>query len=188
MNIMTRTRVGLLAASVIAVVLLVAGLCGCSDRGAQVEAQAPEEQASYADSYYERLENCVKQIEAITDFKPGIVLVLGTGLGDYVDALDVKVTIPYAQIEGWPESTAPEHAGNLVLAERNGHKLAIMQSRLHYYEGYSMDEVVLPLRVLHMLGAAGMEEEGFTEESIEESMGGASQELAVLVDAMLDTL
>lgn len=320
MQDMKKSRISHLAAGFIAAVLLAVGLCGCSDQGAQVEVQTPEEQASYADSYYKRLENCVKLIDTITDFKPEIVLVLGTGLGNYVEALDVKATIPYAEIEGWPESTAPEHAGNLVLAERNGHKLAIMQGRLHYYEGYSMDEVVLPLRVLHMLGAdtailtnatgslnpdfkagefvcvedqissfipspligenidelgsrfvgmevafdegmrdavlkagqendipvhsgvylqvtgpqyetpaeikmyrslgadtiamsmadevlaarhmgmrvcaincisnmaAGMEEEGFTEESIGESMGGASQELAVLVDALLDTL
>ena len=78
---------------------------------------------------------------------------LGTGLGGYVDGLDVVATIPYADIEGWPESTAPEHAGNLVLAEYRGHRLAVMQGRLHYYEGYSMEEVVLPIRVLRMLGA-----------------------------------
>ncbi len=116
-------------------------------------AQGTAESESYADTYYARLESCRDQIEQLTDFKPDIVLVLGTGLGDYVNSLDVKLTVSYKDIEGWPVSTAPEHAGNLVFAEYNGLKLAVMQGRVHYYEGYSMDEVVLPLRVLHMLGA-----------------------------------
>ncbi len=110
-------------------------------------------QASVAQSYDERLAECRRQIEAKTDFKPQVVVVLGTGLGDFVNSLDVKQTIPYKDIEGWPESTAPDHAGNLVFAEYKGIKLAVMQGRLHGYEGYSEQEVVLPLRVLHLLGA-----------------------------------
>jgi len=118
-----------------------------------IQASEGNETQSYADSYYARLESCKEQIEQITDFRPEIVVVLGTGLGSYAQSLDIKETIPYSEIEGWPVSTAPEHAGNLIFAEYNGHKLAVMQGRIHYYEGYSMDEVVLPLRVLHMLGA-----------------------------------
>ena len=110
-------------------------------------------QASVAQSYDERLAECKRQIEAKTDFKPQVVVVLGTGLGDFVNSLDVKQTIPYKDIKGWPESTAPDHAGNLVFAEYKGLKLAVMQGRLHGYEGYSEQEVVLPLRVLHLLGA-----------------------------------
>ena len=105
------------------------------------------------DEYYARLESCAEQIRDITDFEPEVVLVLGSGLGDYADELDSAETIPYADIEGWPNSTAPDHEGNLVFADYKGLKLAIMQGRVHYYEGYTMDEVVLPLRVLHLLGA-----------------------------------
>lgn len=112
-----------------------------------------EEQTAAGQTYAERLERCREQIEALTDFRPEVVIALGTGLGDYVNHLDVKVTIPYEDIDGWPESTAPNHAGNLIFAEYKGLRLAVMQGRIHYYEGYSMEEVVLPLRVLHLLGA-----------------------------------
>lgn len=131
-----------------AAAIFTAVLCGCSNSVSE-----KKEQTSYAETYYARLESCVKQIEEKTDFKPEVVLVLGTGLGNYVHSLDVKMTIQYKEIEGWPKATAPEHAGNLIFAEYNGVKLAVMQGRLHTYEGYSADEVVIPLRVLHMLGA-----------------------------------
>ena len=131
---------------ILTVVLLIIMFSGC---GAPT---AVENDASYCQTYYARLEDSVKKLEQITDFKPDIVLVLGTGLGDYAASLDVKTSIPFADI-GWPKATAPENAGNLIFAEYNGLHLAVMQGHLHYYEGYSMDEVVLPLRVLHMLGA-----------------------------------
>ncbi len=128
--------------------ILLLSLCGCS-----VSILENNKPVSAEQSYDERLESCKKQIEAITDFKPEIVIVLGSGLGDYADSLDINTTIPYKDIEGWPNSTAPNHAGNLIFAEYNGLKLAVMQGRIHYYEGYSPEEVVLPLRVLHLLGA-----------------------------------
>ena len=152
--------------SVIAMFLSVAmmlSLCGCAGNASQEKeqataaqtdaAQADTAQTDSAQTYYERLVSCKEQIEAISDFKPEIVLVLGTGLGGYVETLDVKAKIPYKDIKGWPVSTAPEHAGNLIFAEYQGVKLAIMQGRIHHYEGYSMEEVVLPIRVLHLLGA-----------------------------------
>ena len=124
-------------------------LAGCSSAPEKKE----ETTATAEQTYAERLQSCKKQIEAVTDFKPEVVLVLGTGLGDFADTLDVKAKIAYKDIKGWPVSTAPKHAGNLIFAEYNGLKLAVMQGRVHYYEGYSMEEVVLPLRVLHLLGA-----------------------------------
>ena len=135
----------IMVACIMAVLLMPLG--GCAAPVAQKQEVAVEQ------SYDERLQKCKEQIEAITDFKPQIVIVLGTGLGDFVKSLDVKQTISYKDIDGWPMSTAPEHAGNLVFAEYRGLKLAVMQGRLHGYEGYSEQEVVLPLRVLHMLGA-----------------------------------
>lgn len=114
---------------------------------------AEEEPTVETSEYYSKLEYCKQQIEKITDFKPDVALVLGSGLGDYADRLDIECTIPYADIDGWPQSTVTGHKGNLVFAKYNGLNVAVMQGRVHYYEGYSMDEVVLPLRVLHMLGA-----------------------------------
>lgn len=114
---------------------------------------AEEEPTVETSEYYAKLEYCKQQIEKITDFKPDVALVLGSGLGDYADRLDIECTIPYADIDGWPQSTVTGHKGNLVFAKYNGLNVAVMQGRVHYYEGYSMDEVVLPLRVLHMLGA-----------------------------------
>ena len=148
------------------VILFAAALCGCSasqtdsaDTGSQTEAEAASQteddsvSRTEAEEYYARLVSCKEQIEKAVDFKPQVAVVLGSGLGDYVDKLDVVKTIPYSEIDGWPMSTAPNHAGNLVFARYKGINLAVMQGRVHYYEGYTMDEVVLPLRVLHMLGA-----------------------------------
>ena len=142
-----RRRLPVLAILVIAALLV--SLCGCAAPAVEKNEPATDKQ-----SYQQRLESCKAQIEAITDFKPEVVVVLGSDLGDYVDGLDVKATIPYEDIEGWPRPTASGHEGNLVFAEYRGVKLAVMQGRVHYYEGYSMQEVVLPLRVLHLLGAA----------------------------------
>lgn len=135
----------IIVACIMAALLMPLG--GCAAPAAQKQEVVVEQ------SYDERLQKCKEQIEAITDFKPQVVIALGTGLGDFVKSLDVKKTISYKDIDGWPMSTAPEHAGNLVFAEYRGLKLAVMQGRLHGYEGYSEQEVVLPLRVLHMLGA-----------------------------------
>ena len=104
-------------------------------------------------TYYERLVMRKDQIQKMVDFKPQVAIVLGSGFGNYVEGLEVVETIPYDKIQGWPNSSAPGHAGNLVFARYKGVNLAIMQGRVHYYEGYSMEEVVLPLRVLHLMGA-----------------------------------
>ncbi len=97
---------------------LLISLCACA---APAASQAPAQESAPAEqTYAERLAHCKEQIEAVTDFRPELVIVLGTGLGGCADGLAVKATIPYGEIEGWPVSTAPEHAGNLILAEYNG--------------------------------------------------------------------
>lgn len=106
-----------------------------------------------ADDYYTRLERCVEQIREKTDFVPDIALVLGSGLGDYADSLDIVAEIPYNEIDGFPVSTVAGHDGTLIFCTINGKKAAVMNGRVHYYEGYDIHEVVLPLRVIHMLGA-----------------------------------
>lgn len=145
--------------TVITLLILLFVAFGLSAYGASTEepgstSDDPESNVNTsADAYYKRLLSCKEQIEEITDFKPEVVIVLGSGLQDYVDKLDVVETIPYSDINGWPNSTAPGHAGNLVFAKYKSLNIAIMQGRVHYYEGYSMPEVVLPLRVIHLLGA-----------------------------------
>ena len=105
------------------------------------------------DNYYETLQNCVKQIRSKTDFVPDVALVLGSGLGGFADDMDVEARISYSEINGFPKSTVPGHDGELIFCKINDKKVVIMKGRVHYYEGYDMKEVVLPLRVLHMLGA-----------------------------------
>ena len=106
-----------------------------------------------ADAYYARLEHCAEQIRKKTDFVPDIALVLGSGLGDYADGVNIVAEIPYSEIEGFPVSTVSGHDGTLIFCEIEGKKVVMMNGRIHYYEGYDMKEVVLPLRVLHLLGA-----------------------------------
>lgn len=86
------------------------------------------------------------------DKTPWGVVVLGSGLGAFADSLDEKIVTPYGSIPGWPVSTAPGHAGKLVFGVKDGLPLAVMQGRPHYYEGYSMEEVVFPVRVFASMG------------------------------------
>jgi len=104
-------------------------------------------------TYFERLEKYVSDIRKITDFKPEIAIVLGSGLGNFADNLDVVATVSYHDLEGFPVSTAPGHSGEFIFGTLSGKKVVCMKGRVHYYEGYEMSEVVLPLRVLHLLGA-----------------------------------
>ncbi len=106
-----------------------------------------------AEDYYSRLESCVKQIREKTDFVPEIALVLGSGLGDYADSVKIISEIPYSEIKGFPVSTVAGHDGTLIFCEIKGKKVVVMNGRVHYYEGYDIHEVVLPLRVIHLLGA-----------------------------------
>lgn len=139
------------AAVIIMLLLLLMSSCGQAEQEAQDA--SVDKVGVDAETYYEELENCVKQIRDVTDFKPKLVLVLGTGLNSYADKLDIVEKIPYSEIDGWPNSTAPDHEGNLIFAKYRGLDIAVMQGRVHYYEGYPMHEVVKPVRVLHLLGA-----------------------------------
>lgn len=106
-----------------------------------------------ADDYYTRLKNCVNQIRKKTDFVPDIALILGSGLGNYADSVKIAAEIPYSDIDGFPVSTVAGHDGKLIFCEIEGKKVVVMKGRVHYYEGYDIHEVVLPLRVIHLLGA-----------------------------------
>ena len=87
-----------------------------------------------------------------TTLRPTIGLVLGSGLGDFADTLEDAVRIPYSQIPHFPVSTAPGHAGALVIGMRCGQCVAAMQGRIHFYEGHSMQTITMPIRVMAAIG------------------------------------
>jgi len=104
-------------------------------------------------SVYEKLEKCLKSLREKTDFVPEVALILGSGLGDYADEIQVEQTIDYTEIEGFPVSTVAGHKGRFVFGYVKDVPVVIMQGRVHYYEGYPMTDVVLPTRLMGMLGA-----------------------------------
>lgn len=101
----------------------------------------------------ERIDKCVKCVREKTDFVPKVALVLGSGLGDFADLVEAEAIIEYSEIEGFPMSTVAGHKGRLVFANIGQTPVVIMQGRVHYYEGYSMEDVVLPVRLMKKLGA-----------------------------------
>ena len=104
-------------------------------------------------SIYEKLLSCVKQIRSHTDFIPEIAIVLGSGLGDFAEKVEIEYALPYSEIDGFPVSTISGHAGQFLFGRIGGKKVVLMQGRVHYYEGYSIQDVVLPIRVMKLLGA-----------------------------------
>lgn len=101
---------------------------------------------------YERAEHAARTIRARWNEEARIALVLGSGLGAFADDLQERVVIPYAEIQGFARSTVEGHAGQLVLGKIEGVPLVAMQGRFHYYEGYTFDEVVFPIRVMGLMG------------------------------------
>lgn len=87
------------------------------------------------------------------DAFPEIAIVLGSGLGPIADAVTDAQVIPYEEIPGWPRSTAQGHAGKLIFGTLEGRRVVVMSGRAHFYEGHSIDQVVLGVRVLARLGA-----------------------------------
>ena len=102
---------------------------------------------------YDRLLKCYESYKSKIDFKPEIALILGSGLGDYAESIDIKATLSYHEIEGFPVSTVSGHKGRFVFGYINEVPVVIMQGRVHYYEGYKMEDVVLPTRLMKMMGA-----------------------------------
>lgn len=102
---------------------------------------------------YEKLTKCRDVVRGKTDVVPKVALVLGSGLGGYADEIDVKATVSYDEIDGFPVSTVPGHQGRFVFGNVGNVPVVIMQGRVHYYEGYPMSDVVLPIRLMRLLGA-----------------------------------
>ena len=102
---------------------------------------------------YEKLVNCVDQVRRRTDFVPRAAIVLGSGLGDYAEDIRVESELSYGEIEGFPVSTVPGHAGKFIFGYVGDVPVVCMKGRVHYYEGYPVSDVVLPVRLMKLLGA-----------------------------------
>ena len=102
---------------------------------------------------YEKLMKCFECIQQKITFKPEIALILGSGLGDYADTMEVVETLDYHDIEGFPVSTVPGHKGRFVFGYAGGVPIVAMQGRVHFYEGYKPQDVVLPIRLMKLMGA-----------------------------------
>jgi purine-nucleoside phosphorylase len=101
---------------------------------------------------YSRAEHAAQTIRALTFETPHLAVVLGSGLGAFADEFEDAVRIPYQQIPGFVTSTAQGHAGSLVIGKVEGVPVLAMQGRVHYYEGYSLEEVTFPVRTFKLLG------------------------------------
>lgn len=99
-----------------------------------------------------KIDETSKYINGLTDFNPEIGLILGSGLGTLANEIENPVTIEYKDIPNFPVSTVEGHEGKLVLGSLEGKKVIAMQGRFHYYEGYSMEEITFPVRVMKSLG------------------------------------
>ncbi|MEY8427315.1 purine-nucleoside phosphorylase [Lachnospiraceae bacterium 46-15] len=102
---------------------------------------------------YEKLVKCYESVREKIDFKPRAALILGSGLGDYGESIQVESTLDYHDIEGFPVSTVPGHKGRFLFGYVGDVPVVIMQGRVHYYEGYPITDVVLPIRLMKMMGA-----------------------------------
>ncbi len=102
------------------------------------------------------LDAAVTAIRTRSDLRPAVGVVLGSGLGDFADAVEEPVAVPYGEILGWPVSTAIGHAGELVLGSFGGVPIAVMKGRAHLYEGHPADRVVFGVRVLGRLGVRSL--------------------------------
>lgn len=101
---------------------------------------------------HEHVEEAAKAIETKSKLRPGIGIILGTGLGLLADKIEVEVKIPYSEIPHFPTSTVDTHAGELILGTLAGHPVLALSGRFHLYEGYSMKQVTFPIRVAKALG------------------------------------
>lgn len=101
---------------------------------------------------YAKIQQCYEACRKITDFQPRIGLILGSGLGALADEIQCEAIVPYESLPGFPHSTVAGHQGRFVFGYMEGLPVVIMQGRVHYYEGYTMEEVVMPVRLMKLLG------------------------------------
>jgi purine-nucleoside phosphorylase len=99
-----------------------------------------------------RLDEAAAHVQARSPLRPAIGVVLGSGLGAFADALEDAVSVPFGEIPHFPASTVVGHTGSLVVGRSRGVPVAVMKGRVHFYEGYALEQVVFPVRVLGRLG------------------------------------
>ena len=104
-------------------------------------------------TYEQYRESAQSLAERLGDFRPRVLLILGSGLGKLGDEVEDPVMVPYGEVPHMKRSTAPDHAGRFVFGRLAGQDVAVMQGRLHTYEGWSFEDVSYPVRVLRLLGA-----------------------------------
>lgn len=100
----------------------------------------------------ENIKKCLSAIRQITDFVPQVGIVLGSGLGSLAEEIKTEAIVNYKDIEGFPVSTVQGHKGRFVFGYIKNTPVVIMQGRVHYYEGYTMEQAVMPIRIMKMLG------------------------------------
>lgn len=105
---------------------------------------------------YDKLLKCYECYKAKIDFKPEIAITLGSGLGNFADNVKVVAELPYSDIEGFPVSTVPGHDGRFIFGYLDDVPVVLMKGRVHYYEGYPISDVVLPTRLMKMMGAKAL--------------------------------
>lgn len=101
----------------------------------------------------QELEKIYASVEKKISFRPEAALILGSGLGNFAEKVQIVETLDYKDIEGFPVSTVPGHKGRFLFGHVEDVPMVIMQGRVHYYEGYSMKEVTLPIRLMKLMGA-----------------------------------
>lgn len=102
---------------------------------------------------YEKLLRCVDAVRRQTDFAPRVAIVLGSGLGDYAERIRASAQVDYGGIEGFPVSTVPGHEGKFIFGYVDEVPVVCMKGRVHFYEGYDISDVALPIRLMRLLGA-----------------------------------
>jgi purine-nucleoside phosphorylase len=105
---------------------------------------------------YQQASAAAAFLSSRTDLRPAVAVVLGSGLGGFASRLEHPVAIPFAEIPHFPQSTVPGHSGRLVIGTLGETPVAVMQGRVHAYEGYSSEQVTFPIRVLGRFGVGGI--------------------------------
>src|SRR5512141_912778 len=100
----------------------------------------------------EQIDEAVDAIRKRTSYKPRVGLILGSGLNGLADSVQKADIIPFGDLPHMPVSTVPGHRGRLVIGELEGQRVFVMQGRIHFYEGYGMGQVTLPIRIMQRLG------------------------------------
>lgn len=102
----------------------------------------------------EKINETVAFLQQKTNFKPEVGIILGSGLGSLTDEIEIEFSISYKDIPNFPVSTVKDHSGELVFGTLSGKNVIAMKGRFHFYEGWSMDEVIFPVRVMKFLGVS----------------------------------